>query len=45
MGQAQDEEARWRDRLRAQLESWASALKPPGLVTNEMSDTWERYYD
>jgi uncharacterized sulfatase len=32
-------------RLRAQLESWAGELEPPGLATKDMSETWERYYD
>lgn len=33
------------NRLRAQLESWASELDPPGLATGEMSTTWEDYFD
>lgn len=32
-------------RLRAHLEGWAETLKPGGLATKPMSQTWEQYYD
>ena len=33
------------DRLRAKLHNWAAELKPAGLETKGMSETWEGYYD
>jgi uncharacterized sulfatase len=33
------------DRLRTKLARWAQELNPPGLETQQMSATWEQYYD
>jgi uncharacterized sulfatase len=32
-------------RLRANLESWATPMNPPGLATGKMSVVWENYFD
>lgn len=33
------------DRLRAKLARWSETLRPPGMETKSMSQTWEQYYD
>ncbi|NNE91187.1 MAG: sulfatase-like hydrolase/transferase [Verrucomicrobiales bacterium] len=33
------------NRLRKQLTNWSNELKPPGLSTGEMSQTWKNYFD
>lgn len=32
-------------RLSAKLANWSQKLDPPGLTTDQMSETWERYFD
>jgi uncharacterized sulfatase len=32
-------------RLQTQLAAWSQELQPPGLETNQMAETWERYFD
>ncbi len=32
-------------KLSAQLETWSQDLKPTGLATKPMAETWERYFD